>query len=69
MESSLVVGSMGPSSSSRAASLLPQGSSGGTRKKCLPINMMWEGECLLNGGFLTLPIWAPWRQDREVSQA
>ena len=68
-ESSLVVSSMGPSSSGRAASLLPQHSSGGTRKKCLPTNMVWEGECLLKGGFLTLPIWAPWRGDREVGQA
>ena len=47
--------------------LLPR-SSGGTRKKCLPVTMELEGECLLIGGFLTLTIWAPWRRDREVCQ-
>ena len=68
-ESSLVVGSTGPSSSGRVASLLLPGSSEGTRKKCLPVTMVLEGECLLNGGFLTLTIRALWRRDREVGQA
>ena len=67
-ESSLVVGSTGPSSSGTVASLLLPRSSGGTRRKCLPVTTELEGECLLIGGFLTLAIWAPWRQDREVCQ-
>ena len=67
-ESSPGVSSTGPTSSGRAASLLPQRGTGGTRQECLPINMVWEGECLLEGGFPTLLIWASRRGDREVGQ-
>ena len=65
---SLGVSSTGPSSSGRAASLLPQRGTGGTRQECLPINMVWEGECLLEGGFPTLLIRASWSRNREVGQ-